>query len=252
MLCNVERRYEAPSPNNYEKCKRIECIDEKDTIFGFDTISQIQNESDNVKKLVDKIMVKTHRFTFSPALMEHISVFAIKHQCNDRSTFKLAWEKWIKRDDISVIIKDETAFLKNTGFKGDVMDKMFTSARYYFRKKVSKKTADKEKNRRKKHEGLGAKILQQMDAHILQKIKKSTTLTTSGGGESILSVYASPSASFENYCLEYKDQIVEQAKTEADPTTTISKSDMTTVFNKFKKTYKNRFYIMKKILNETV
>jgi hypothetical protein len=87
-----------------------------------------------------------------------------------------------------------------------------------------------------------------MDQHIMTEIKQNTVLhRPSSGKEALLSIRASPSVSFETYCLLCKDNFLEEARLEF-PDKDITKDQLMSVVEKFKKTYKNRFYVMRQAL----
>jgi hypothetical protein len=146
------------------------------------------------------------------------------------------------------MIEEEIQTLTTTGFDGDVLDKMFKSARYYYRKKLVK-DGPKEQKPRKKYERLDSEILEEMDQHIMSEIKENTVLQRRSVDqeEALLSIRASPSVSFEKYCILYKDNFLEEARLEF-PDQDITKNQLTCIVDKFKKTYKNRFYVIRQAL----
>ncbi len=119
------------------------------------------------------VLLKTHRYEFSEYAMIQLNYFTQVHKYDERKAFKEAWEKWITTDDIAQMIESETQKLLNEGFNGDVEDKMFKAVRYYFRKKPSEQTAEKEQTPRKKYVGFTGKILTAIDSHIISKIKEN-------------------------------------------------------------------------------
>jgi hypothetical protein len=88
-----------------------------------------------------------------------------------------------------------------------------------------------------------------MDQHIMSEIKENTVLQRRSVEQEValLSIRASPSSSFENYCLVYKDTFLEEARLEF-PDQNITKDQLMCIVDKFKKTYKNRFYVMRQAL----
>ena len=82
-----------------------------------------------------KVAMQIFRHDFGEKFMEELEQFAIIHKYDDRKDFKDAWNKWTEKDSIRTQIIQEVDRLQNSGYKGDVLDKMFKSARYYFRKK---------------------------------------------------------------------------------------------------------------------
>jgi len=61
--------------------------------------------------------------------------FAKINQHVERREYKEKWEEWIQ--DNKEIVDVETRRLETLGYKGDVIQKMYKSARYYFRTKES-------------------------------------------------------------------------------------------------------------------
>jgi len=197
------------------------------------------------------------RFTFGPEFIDKLSRFAKVHQYDDRKTFKEAWVTWIKDDDISCLINDEFKHLRNVGFKGDIMDKMYKSARYYYRKKSD---APKEPRERKEYVGFSKDILIEMDANIeAQTAKQSTAIapqstaiasqstslapqSTSLAPQSPSPQSLSPANAFANYCINYRHTIVSELTRENPEMSSWTRDEIEDMTNRFKKAYKNRFY----------
>ena len=161
-----------------------------------------------------------YRFKFTEDFTSILFQFAKIHQFDDRHAFKESWERWIENNNSS--INNEMSRLHELGYEGDILNKMFKSARYYFRKKSTNKKDPKE---RRKYIHLDRVILDSMDEHIdsLDKI--------------------SPADAFIDYCKQYSEEI----KTEANRlhnNTDLTNEDIST---KFKKTYKNRYFQIFKI-----
>lgn len=161
----------------------------------------------------------TFRHTFSKTFMEVLNEFSKNHQHDDRKVFKNEWASWSVQDDISCLINDEIKSLTLSGFQGDVMDKMFKSARYYFRSKPEK-TIDKKQ--RKPYVGLSKLVLEHMDEHIKEHLGFR------------------PEDAYNSYCNTYTQKIKEEIQALSDGT----EESISDVYKKYKKTYKNRFYVM--------
>jgi hypothetical protein len=162
------------------------------------------------------IKLKTHRFIFSESFISHLYEFSKIHQYDERKIFKSEWEKWTNEETIREIINEEIHRLSNQGFKGDILNKMFTSARYYFRKKSIREKESKsepepepqsepepEPNQKKQKERIPKEWLTKMDHHILQQVKINTNLKTN-----ISEI--KPYDSFIEYCNQYKIEIIEK------------------------------------------
>lgn len=230
---------------------------ETGTIEKVESIVLSSSNFDNSKKTaIDKIIVKTHRYTFGNEFIRILGEFARKHQDDERKCFKKAWEKWA--DENKAFIQEEIITMKKNGFEGDVIDKMFKSARYYYRKKTKKNEKMKkdtsnqdtendlsttQKPTRKKNEYLSTDILNEMDAHIVEQMKKNIIQEESN----VLKIGAIPAKSFDEYCLQYKERILEQSTIYSDGEP-ITKAHIENTILKLKKTYKNRFYIKRSAL----
>jgi len=154
--------------------------------------------------------------------MEVLNEFSKNHHDDDRKVFKQEWTTWLGQNNISCLINDEIKLLTNSGFQGDIMDKMFKSARYYFRNKPDKSKHDGEKKQRKPYVGLSKLVLEHMDEHI----KKYLSLR--------------PEDAYNSYCNMFTQKIKEEIKELSNGT----QESIDGVFKKYKKTYKNRFYVM--------
>ena len=181
-----------------------------------------ENTSDLETGLEEDIVitVQIFRFKFTEAFMTDLNKFAKIHQYDHRKDFKEAWEIWVEENDD--IIQEEVDRLNNLGYDGDILDKMFKSARYYFRKKSPIKV---EPQTRRQYISVNHDLLDAMDAHIRSIIRADGFQPKSG---------------FVSFCLN-NDQVV--------------KATITQIFNqgindgeliqkKLKKTYKNRYFML--------
>ena len=123
--------------------------------------------SDNDIDAVKQIDHTIYRFKFTEEFMEELYKFAKIHQYDHRKDFKEAWTKWTEEN--SDIISNETERLLALGYKNEdnIDDKMFKSARYYFRKKSNQKQEPKE---RRCYVGVEHELLVQMDAYIMETL----------------------------------------------------------------------------------
>lgn len=165
------------------------------------------------------------RYTFSDEFNEVLYEFAKIHQYDDRHAFKDAWEEWSTRINIDFLIQKEITTLIEKGFEGDIKDKMYKSARYYFRKKPS--TDNKKEKERKEYIGFSSKILKSMDEHITTILKENRKMA--------------PAKAYEEYCQtdHHKNIIMEEIQLLKQNQKEINKEELVI---KFKKTYKNRLF----------
>ena len=194
----------------------------------------------------DQIILQTYRYTFTPDVTEQLSIFAQIHQYDERKIFKESWKTWIEEDEIKPMIMAEVERLQQLGFTGDVLDKMFKSVRYYYRKKSNEPTVQPQ---RKVYESMSTTILLQMDEHINKQITEHVKEKQQFNNNIVSISKISPAKSFDNYCNENKDMILQMLKCQEDQQTTITNQMVEDMINKLKKTYKNRFYTMRVSIN---
>jgi hypothetical protein len=158
------------------------------------------------------------RFKFTPEFTSQLLSFAKLHQYHDRVTYKEEWTRWIQNND--ALIDDESRRMKAQGYNGNIIDKMYKSGRYYFRKK----TTHQPKVRRQ-YISLDKYVIEAMDNHILQNY--GTPLFK-------------PSISYEQFCidLDYSELIDEEYNRLIAEN--LTKEDIN---KKIKKTYKNRYFL---------
>lgn len=180
----------------------------------------------------NEIQIQTFRFKFGQEFTEYMSHFAKIHQYDDRKSFKEAWTKWTEEEHINALINDENKHLLNQGYVGDVSDKMFKSARYYYRKK--KDTHDIIP--RKEYIGLTSTIIEVMDIHIKSQFLENTKKNN----ENKIITNVSPANAFLDF-INTNQSIIQ------DESVILSKKENNSYFDeKIKKTYKNRYFIQSK------
>ena len=158
-----------------------------------------------------------YRFKFSQEFAELLSEFAKVHQYDERKDFKEAWKKW--SIDYEEAIEREVERLQSTGCKGDIKDKMFKSARYYYRKKINKLTEPKERSR---YIGNTKEFINDVDSHLLTNI------------------HIKPSESYVLFCKNNTQIIINEIKHFLSQNI----SDNSEIERKIKKTYKNRYFLI--------
>lgn len=151
--------------------------------------------------------------------INELEYFANVYKYEDRHGFKERWNEWIEENED--MIEEEKDRLIELGYEGDIDAKMFTSARYYFRKKQPKS----EPKKRKIYTKLSKQILEIMDEHISNNYFKNDYTQKSG---------------FEDFYEQNEDLLIYELD--------ISKNEA--LKDKVKKTYKNRYYVMMKKIQE--
>jgi hypothetical protein len=176
----------------------------------------IDNTKDNIKHNTN---ISIYRYKFTNEFIEDLYKFSKIHQYDHRKDFKEAWEKWVDENDL--IISQEMKRLTELGYDGDILDKMFKSARYYFRKK---RTEKKEPVARRCYIGTSKELIDLMDGHINKNISKEFK----------------PSNGFEEFCKENIDLL----KEEITRLIGCNIKDANEIKKKIKKTYKNRYFVI--------
>lgn len=91
---------------------------------------------------IQQTIFKQYRFDFSTEVKENLKRFSQNNANLSRKEFKNAWTEWL---ETHTILQHECCNIKNRGYQGDPVEKMYHSVRYYHRKpEVKKKTTSNE------------------------------------------------------------------------------------------------------------
>ena len=178
------------------------------------TTSCDTNSEDNASNIIN-----IFRYKFTKEFMEELYKFSKIHQYDHRKDFKEAWLLW--KDENEEFINDEIRRLNILGCNKDIEDKMFKSARYYFRKKNTEKKAP---TARRDYVGTSKEFNSIVDKHIKSNIGKK------------------PSECFSQFCIEN----IEELQTEINRLINSELKETSEIKDKIKKTYKNRYFIISK------
>jgi len=194
----------------------INCIDNTGT--NIDTFSESDINKNN--KISNDINVNIFRYKFTENFTTELFRFSKIHQYDHRKDFKEAWNIWLEDNDD--IVSDEVRRLTNLAYDGDILDKMFKSARYYFRKKGTEKKVPTE---RRNYVGVNKDLLDAMDEHIKSKINNKNY---------------KPSEGFDEFCKSN----INLLKEEVNILCRNGLIDSVEIKKKIKKTYKNRYFLI--------
>jgi hypothetical protein len=165
-------------------------------------------------------LVNIYRYKFTNEFTEELFKFAKIHQYDERNTFKDSWKIW---KEVNIETFDaETRRLQNIGYSGDIEEKMYKSARYYFRKKSIE---SKEPTKRKNYVNFPKEVLDAMDLHIQTGIAEGNF---------------KPSDGFNSFCKENIELLHKGVILLYHAGTT----DAEEIKSKVKKTYKNRYFLI--------
>lgn len=160
------------------------------------------------------------RYNFSEELINKISLFAKANKDMDIENFRNNFENWKKDNEIEINI--EFRRLHELNYKGDLNDKLFKSARYYYKNKEKKET-----KKRKKYIRFNKDILKNIDEFIKDNNENNQK----------------PSFVYKLFMNndKYKNNIEKQYQELIN-----NKLDYNEIEEKFKKTFKNKLYQSKK------
>ena len=191
-----------------------------DTLSNTERNERNENNFDKVDQSKNNPNVNIFRYKFTDEFTGELFKFSKIHQYDHRKDFKEAWNIWTEDND--GIVSEEVRRLTNLGYDGDILDKMFKSARYYFRKKSTEK---KEPVKRRDYIGIQKDLLDAMDDHIKSNISDDNY---------------KPSEGFDEFCKANIDLLKEEVNILCRNGFTNS----TEIKNKIKKTYKNRYFLI--------
>jgi hypothetical protein len=177
-----------------------------------------ENKSDD--NINVNINVNIYRYKFTDNFTNELYKFSKIHQYDHRKDFKEAWEIWV--EDTDELVTEEVRRLTNLGYDGNILDKMYKSARYYFRKKSTEKKAPQ---KRREYHSVQKDLLETMDEHIKTNINVANY---------------KPSEGFDKFCNENIDLLKEEVNILCRNGFTNSVE----IKNKIKKTYKNRYFLI--------
>ena len=163
---------------------------------------------------------KTHRFKFSESFSQTIVDFTRIHKFSNPKDFKESWIEW--KDENNSIIEKELKCLQTKGYQGNIYDKIYKSIRYYHKNKT---ISEKKAKKRKPYIGLERSVLDAMDTQIISYMENRDS---------------KPSNGFTKFMESVNKEILDkQVKILKDNGYNTKEN----ILNKFKKTYKNRYFI---------
>jgi len=157
-----------------------------------------------------------YRFKLSDETYTIITAFAKLHQYDERTDYKEAWKILVEnREEEFSAEKERLALL---GYKGDVLDKMYKSGRYYFK---SKSPSEQVRKPTKKGYKLSKYMLETIESHINANNELNK-----------------PSDRYDDFCKNNKE-IMDRERERLD----CVEADL---MAKLKKSYKNKYFTIQK------
>tara|TARA_B100000902_G_scaffold399823_2_gene472809 strand:+ start:1946 stop:2506 length:561 start_codon:yes stop_codon:yes gene_type:complete len=182
---------------------------------------------------MDRTKDKTiFRYNLNDDIREIVTHFSKLHMYSSREVFKEKWKEWLIKNSIE--IEKEKERLKILGYKKNVDDKIYTAARYYFKKKPEKPEKPEKVDNKDKplktnprvYIVLDDELVKQMDLYIKENYDRDFK----------------PSTSYIEF-IELNKELVNK---EIERLINIKVESLNTLYKckeKIKKTYKNRCYI---------
>ena len=232
-MCDVRTyKIETNIDHNFRDDSIDKCVDisrasngcNRDTLLSisnrndFEQLRDSMYESGNESGRINALNI--YRYKFTEKFTTELFKFSKIHQYDHRKDFKEAWLVWV--DDNKDIVESEIHRLSSLSYTGNINDKMFKSARYYFRKKSTKKKAP---IKRRNYVQVQKDLLDAIDEHIKNMIISKET---------------KPSDGFDDFCKNNKDILSEEVKSLCQS----GMRDSNEIKNKIKKTYKNRYFLI--------
>ena len=193
-----------------------------------DILTETRRQCGNIK-------LQTNRYKFTEEVSDLLCEFVKLHQYEKSKEYKLSWNNWVTQEDVKTTLDDECGRLVKEGQLCDIMDRMYKSSRYYYRKKINKQIVAP--RARKQYEGLPKDILLKMDQHIIREINGNIDMREDS--ETLISRFT-PAISFDKYCDENPTSVDDLIGMPAETAET-RRLQNTKTMERLKKTYKNRF-----------
>jgi len=167
------------------------------------------------------------RYKFDSPIVNLIDNFAKIHKYDDTCQFREEWDEFVK--DNKAEIDREKQRLTTLGYSGDIYNKMYKSARYYYKNKSTEKKKTKQ---RRKYVTLNKEFLADMDRHIINVAFKQDL---------------KPAHAYNNFISDstYSEKLDEVIQKLIDQDWEEPAAE-----KKLKKTYKNRYFMQQKSSNK--
>lgn len=176
------------------------------------------------KKLVSNYkldMAKVLRFNLSQPMTDKLNEFHAKYFDESKKDYKINWQTFIENNREFIEMEERT--LINSGFTGDIHTKLYTSVKYY----ISKKKDKNDPKERRDYVHINKDMLSAMDNHILENTKNADY---------------TPAKGFTDFVGKHETELI----LETNRLRTSSELSTKEIEFKIKKTYKNRYFILRK------
>lgn len=214
-----------------------------------------------------KLYMVKHKFSeeFSNVLHE----FSKQHYREPLKIFRESWKIWISNNEIILKIKTEIEKMQKLNIMWsdeEIMKKIYTSARFYYRKKEKKEKKEnndenneknndenKEQTRKSKpYIGFNKDFIKLIDNTIKENILQKTIDDSMTNLNTKKTIILNQKQSFYKFTLEHINEINEElGKLKSKYDEFNEKFEPYEIALKIKKAYVNRFYLISKILQNS-
>lgn len=201
------------------------------------------------------------KYIFSEEFSKVIHEFSKEHYREPLKIFRESWKLWISNNEIQIKIKEEIEKMRKTNIMWtdeEIIQKIYTSARFYYRKKEKKeKKETKENKNTKPYIGFTKEFIRLIDTKIKNKIKeeilqKTQTEKTEENNEQEdieTNIILHQKQIFHIFTLEHIKEINEElAKLKKKYDEMNETFEPYDIAIKCKKAFTNRFYLISKIV----
>jgi hypothetical protein len=222
-----------------------------------------QYKIDQMKDLTNiNVKLCMIKYIFSEEFSKVIHEFSKEHYREPLKIFRESWKLWISNNEIQIKIKEEIEKMRKTNIMWtdeEIIQKIYTSARFYYRKKEKKeKKETKENKNTKPYIGftkefirlIDTKIKNKIKEEILQKTQTEKTEENNQREEDIeTNIILHQKQIFHIFTLEHIKEINEElAKLKKKYDEMNETFEPYDIAIKCKKTFTNRFYLISKIV----
>jgi hypothetical protein len=192
--------------------------------------------------------MRTLRFVLSDNVLNSIIEFSKLHRQDHRLVYKKEWNNWLEIN--KEMVQDEVNRMKTIGYNDCVLTKMFDAGRYYFRKKELAKEK-KEKKQKEKDENAEDDDEHEDDEEEKDKKKEKKYVTLDKTILYDIECHIKNNISNDDYTPSngYFDFHVKNVRVLNKEKTRLE-MEVDDFINKIKKTYKNKYFFIKRQISK--
>ncbi len=201
------------------------------------------------------IKIQKTKYIFSEEFSKALHEFSKEHYKEHLKVFRGSWTTWIDRIDIREKIQIEIEKMRANHFtetEEELMQKIYTSARFYYRKKEKRgkrktqtqtQTQTQENKNQKKYIGFSRSFIRMMDNEINEQLMKSAELNAM--------IKINQKEAFKKFTMNHISEInMELGQLKRKYDTQEEEFIAREIAYKIKKAYQNRFYSICNLLNK--